>query len=147
LIIECVFFNGFAKKNCTLNAGHTRNIYFPFDIRNDTAIEVANEMVKELEISDLEPLEIAEMIEEEISTIVPTWRGCDTSKYQRHHSFNYGEEDDISNHNAFFSPSSRSSSHGSLPMFCASFNNNTHLCGNHYSFPQDWSQGTCLFDY
>jgi WNK lysine deficient protein kinase len=132
--------NVFLKVKISNKNGHTRNIYFPFDIRNDTAIEVANEMVKELEISDLEPLEIAEMIEEEISTIVPTWRGFDTSKYQRHHSFNYGEEDDISNHNAFFSPSSRSSSHGSLPMFCASFNNNTHLCGNHYSFPQDWSQ-------
>lgn len=127
-----------------MNIGNTRNIYFPFDTIKDTAIEVANEMVKELEISDLEPLEIAEMIEQEISTIVPTWRNCDNSKYEKQHSFNYDEEDD--NHHPFFSsPPSRSSSHGSLPMFCASFNNNGNLCGSHYPFAQDWPQGTSIF--
>ncbi|XP_073226403.1 probable serine/threonine-protein kinase WNK4 isoform X2 [Cicer arietinum] len=116
--------------------GNTRNIYFPFDTIKDTAIEVANEMVKELEISDLEPLEIAEMIEEEISTIVPTWRDCDTYKYQRQHSFQYEEEDDINNHHPFFSSSPRSSSHDSLPMFCPSYNN-SYFRGNQYPFAQD----------
>lgn len=132
----------FLKVKISNKNGHTRNIYFPFDTKKDTAIEVANEMVKELEISDLEPIEIAEMIEEEISTIVPTWRDCCSSKYQRQHSFIYGEEDDhdVSNHHPFLSPSSRSSSHGSLPIFCASYNNNSNHCGNHYSFAQDWPQ-------
>ncbi|CAL5211165.1 unnamed protein product [Lathyrus oleraceus] len=129
----------FLKVKISNKEGNTRNIYFPFDTIKDTAIEVANEMVKELEISDLEPLEIAEMIEQEISTIVPTWRNCDNSKYEKQHSFNYDEEDD--NHHPFFSsPPSRSSSHGSLPMFCASFNNNGNLCGSHYPFAQDWPQ-------
>lgn len=108
---------------------------------NDTAIEVAMEMVKELEISDLEPLEIAEMIEEEISTLVPTWRDFGTSKYQRQHSFNYEEDDGISNHHRFFSLSSRSSSHGSLPMFDSSYKN-IHLYQNHNTFAQDWNQGS-----
>lgn len=91
-------------------------------------------MVRELEINDWEPLEIAEMIEEEVSALVPTWRDCGTSKYQRQHSFNFEEEDDISNHHPFFSSSSRSSSHGSLPMFASSYT-------SHYPFAQDWPQG------
>ncbi|KAJ1419226.1 Serine/threonine-protein kinase, active site [Sesbania bispinosa] len=130
----------FLKVQISNKTGLTRNIYFPFNTINDTAIEVAMEMVKELEISDLEPLEIAEMIEEEISALVPTWKDWGNSKYQRQHSFNYEEEDDISNHHPFFSSSSRSSSHGSLPMFGSSYKNNIHLCGNHYPFSQDWSQ-------
>ncbi|KAJ1392109.1 Serine/threonine-protein kinase, active site [Sesbania bispinosa] len=130
----------FLKVQISNKTGLTRNIYFPFNTINDTAIEVAMEMVKELEISDLEPLEIAEMIEEEISALVPTWKDWGNSKYQRQYSFNYEEEDDISNHHPFFSSSSRSSSHGSLPMFGSSYKNNIHLCGNHYPLAQDWSQ-------
>ena len=125
-----------------LHIGSTRNIYFPFDTINDTAIEVAMEMVKELEISDLEPLEIAEMIEEEVSALVPSWRDWGTSKHQRQHSFSYEEEDDFSNHHPFCSSSSSSSSHGSLPMFGSSYKNNTQFGGNHYSFAHDWPQGT-----
>lgn len=102
------------------------------------------EMVKELEISDLEPLEIAEMIEEEISALVPTWRDWSSAKYQRQHSFSYEEEYDMTNQHPFFSSSSRSSSHGSLPMFASSYKNNSHLRGNHYPFAQDWPQGTPL---
>ncbi|XP_057453301.1 probable serine/threonine-protein kinase WNK5 isoform X2 [Lotus japonicus] len=129
----------FLKVQISNKTGNTRNIYFPFDMINDTAIEVAMEMVKELEISDLEPVEIAEMIEEEISTLVPTWRDFGTSKYQRQHSFNYEEDDGISNHHRFFSLSSRSSSHGSLPMFDSSYKN-IHLYQNHNTFAQDWNQ-------
>nr|GME08791.1 probable serine/threonine-protein kinase WNK5 [Ipomoea batatas] len=49
--------------------GKARNIFFPFDITSDTALEVATEMVKELEITDWMPLDIAEMIDEEISAL------------------------------------------------------------------------------
>lgn len=119
-------------QSCTLTTGHKKNIHFPFDTINDTAIEVAIEMVKELEISDLEPLDIAEMIEEEISTLVPTWKD-----YQPHHSFSYEEDH-------FFSSSSRSSSHGSLTMFSSSYNNNVHYCGNPYPEAQYCPQGTFL---
>ncbi|XP_027907349.1 probable serine/threonine-protein kinase WNK5 [Vigna unguiculata] len=124
----------FLKVQISNKSGEKRNIFFPFDTINDTAIDVAVEMVKELEISDLEPLEIAEMIEEEISALVPTWRDWGTSKYERQHSFSYEDECDMSNHHSYISPSSRSSSHGS------SHKNNSHLCGNHYPFAQDWPQ-------
>lgn len=124
----------FLKVQISNKKGEKRNIFFPFDTINDTAIDVAVEMVKELEISDLEPLEIAEMIEEEISALVPTWRDWDTSNYQRQHSFTYEEEYDMSNHQPYFSSSSRSSSHGSFHK------HNSHLCGNHYPFAQDWPQ-------
>ncbi|KAJ6765420.1 SERINE/THREONINE-PROTEIN KINASE WNK WITH NO LYSINE -RELATED [Salix purpurea] len=58
----------FLKVQISEKDGQTRNIYFPFDIMNDTAIDVAMEMVKELEITDWEPFEIADMIEEQISS-------------------------------------------------------------------------------
>lgn len=125
-----------------LHAGQKRNIFFPFDTINDTAIDVAMEMVKELEISDLEPLEIAKMIEEEISALVPKWRDWGSAEYQKQHSFSYEEEYDMSNHHPFFSTSSRSSSHASLPVFGSSYKNNSHYRGNHYPFAQDWPQGT-----
>ncbi|KAH1096043.1 hypothetical protein J1N35_012964 [Gossypium stocksii] len=64
----------FLKVQIIDNEGHARNIYFPFDIVNDTAINIASEMVKELEINDREPLEIANLIEKEISSLIPTWK-------------------------------------------------------------------------
>ncbi|KAG7560479.1 Protein kinase-like domain superfamily [Arabidopsis thaliana x Arabidopsis arenosa] len=73
--------------------GHMRNIQFPFNILSDTPLEVALEMVKELEIVDWDPLEIAAMIENEISLLVPNWRANDSSI--RHQSF--GHEDDEDN--------------------------------------------------
>ncbi|KAG0457700.1 hypothetical protein HPP92_022857 [Vanilla planifolia] len=57
--------------------GTIKNIYFPFDIISDTPIGVANEMVKELEITDRQPQEIAEMIAREITVLVPGWREGD----------------------------------------------------------------------
>ncbi|KAI5649147.1 hypothetical protein M9H77_35152 [Catharanthus roseus] len=56
--------------------GRVRNIYFPFDLENDTALSVATEMVAELEITDQDVTKIAEMIDGEISNLVPGWKKC-----------------------------------------------------------------------
>ncbi|KAK9940964.1 hypothetical protein M0R45_017596 [Rubus argutus] len=101
--------------------GSHRNIYFPFDILNDTPIDVATEMVKELEIIDWEPFEIANMIEGEISALVPVWR---TEAY---HTFNYQEDDD-GPHYPFHSFSSCSSSQSSLSGLMSSHGMNTNGC-------------------
>ncbi|KAF9677590.1 hypothetical protein SADUNF_Sadunf08G0123500 [Salix dunnii] len=53
---------------------HIRNIYFPFDIETDTAKSVAIELIDELEITDQDVLKIADMIDGEISTLVPEWK-------------------------------------------------------------------------
>ncbi|GAB4851099.1 hypothetical protein Ancab_030393 [Ancistrocladus abbreviatus] len=54
--------------------GCIRNIYFPFDIETDTALSVATEMVSELDITDQEVTKIAEMIDGEIVSLVPSWK-------------------------------------------------------------------------
>ncbi|KAL5980839.1 Serine/threonine-protein kinase wnk1, partial [Asimina triloba] len=54
--------------------GPIRNIYFPFDIDTDTALSVATEMVAELDITDQDVTKIAEMIDGEISSLVPDWK-------------------------------------------------------------------------
>ncbi|ESW15248.1 hypothetical protein PHAVU_007G057000 [Phaseolus vulgaris] len=54
--------------------GRIRNIYFPFDIETDTAFSVANEMVAELDITDQDVADLANMIDNEIATLVPEWR-------------------------------------------------------------------------
>ncbi|CAN8253165.1 unnamed protein product [Cochlearia groenlandica] len=53
--------------------GRAQSVSFPFDIMNDTSIDVAKEMVKELNILDWEPAEIAKMIDGEISSLDPGW--------------------------------------------------------------------------
>ncbi|XP_057834582.1 serine/threonine-protein kinase WNK2 isoform X1 [Cryptomeria japonica] len=55
--------------------GRVRNIYFPFDVECDTAMGVASEMVAELDITDQDVVEIADTIDEEISALVPDWKG------------------------------------------------------------------------
>lgn len=55
-------------------AGRVRNIYFPFDIESDTAYSVANEMVFELDITNQDVHKIADMIDGEISCLVPGWK-------------------------------------------------------------------------
>lgn len=55
-------------------AGRIRKIYFSFDIETDTALSVATEMVAELDINDQDVTNIADMIDEEISSLVPEWR-------------------------------------------------------------------------
>jgi len=64
-----------------------RNIYFPFDMVSDTATEVAEEMVKELEIRDRDPSEIAAMIDQEIERLLP-------GRKQQHEYTVYAAQDD-----------------------------------------------------
>ncbi|KAL5550644.1 hypothetical protein UlMin_000820 [Ulmus minor] len=116
------------------HGNHARNIFFPFDIVNDTAIDVATEMVRELEISDWEPSEIAEMIEEEISSLVPSWK----REHNRQHSFSYEDEDDdddVVTRRPFYS-SSNSSSHNSL----LAFNSSQLLSQNKMTSDHNWLQ-------
>eukprot|EP00262_Sarcandra_glabra_P001433 TRINITY_DN11525_c0_g2_i1.p1 TRINITY_DN11525_c0_g2~~TRINITY_DN11525_c0_g2_i1.p1 ORF type:complete len:593 (-),score=100.36 TRINITY_DN11525_c0_g2_i1:216-1973(-) len=54
--------------------GRIRNIYFPFDMETDTALSVATEMVAELDITDQDVTKIADMIDGEISSLVPEWK-------------------------------------------------------------------------
>ncbi|KAJ4722451.1 putative Kinase [Melia azedarach] len=56
------------------NEGRVRNIYFPFDIATDTALSVAAEMVSELDITNQDVTKIAEIIDDEITTLVPEWK-------------------------------------------------------------------------
>lgn len=96
----------FLKVQIADKDGSLRNIYFPFDILSDTPIDVATEMVKELEINDWEPCEIADMIEGEISALVPEW------KTKPYHTFNYQDDEDDPHHpfNTFSSCSSSQAS-------------------------------------
>ncbi|XP_021620638.1 probable serine/threonine-protein kinase WNK5 isoform X2 [Manihot esculenta] len=109
----------FLKVQISDKDGSTRNVYFPFDTMNDTAIDVAIEMVKELEIIDWEPMEIAEMIEEQITSLIPGWNLSQV--YHRQNSFNYDDEEEDRNHHPFYSISSRSSSQASLLALNSSF--------------------------
>ncbi|CAN8268174.1 unnamed protein product [Cochlearia groenlandica] len=79
--------------------GHMRNIHFPFNILSDTPLEVALEMVKDLEINDWDPLEIASMIENEITLLVPNWRAHDNNNNNNN---NFDQEDDDNNNNNNF---------------------------------------------
>lgn len=85
-------------------------------------------MVKELEIIDWEPFEIANMIEGEISALVPVWR---TEAY---HTFNYQEDDD-GPHYPFHSFSSCSSSQSSLSGLMSSHGINTNGCDQLQGMP------------
>lgn len=86
--------------------GQVRNIYFPFDIINDTPIDVANEMVKELELTDWKPAAIASMIAREITNLVPNW------KENGHHEYDFREEAEEYGH-PFYYISSPTSTHAS----------------------------------
>lgn len=97
-------------------------------------------MVKELEISDWEPLEIAEMIEEEISSLVPTWKDWGSSQYHNQHSFSYEDEDNDGIHHPFYTSSSCSSSAAYLPDLSSSCK--SHNRGNNVATNIDWLQGT-----
>ncbi|OMP02317.1 hypothetical protein COLO4_11198 [Corchorus olitorius] len=103
----------FLKVQIADTEGSSRNIYFPFDILHDTPLDVATEMVKELEITDWEPIEIAEMIDGEISALVPQWKKTDFPSHEAYNTINYQEEDD-GPHHPFYSFSSCSSSQVSL---------------------------------
>ncbi|KAJ0249723.1 Serine/threonine-protein kinase WNK1 [Hirschfeldia incana] len=64
----------FLRLRITDKEGRVRNIYFPFDIETDTALSVATEMVAELDMDDHGVTKIANMIDGEISRLVPSWR-------------------------------------------------------------------------
>ncbi|XP_009597550.1 putative serine/threonine-protein kinase WNK5 isoform X1 [Nicotiana tabacum] len=113
----------FLKVQISQKNGKARNIFFPFDISNDTALEVAVEMVKELDITDWDPLQIADMIDEEIFALIPQWKNSQDSvqNYEEQHSFNYVEDDDENHRNPFYYISSHSSSQLSLPGLFPSY--------------------------
>ncbi|KAG8370203.1 hypothetical protein BUALT_Bualt14G0092700 [Buddleja alternifolia] len=66
--------NIFLRLRISDKEGRVRNIYFPFDIETDTALNVAAEMVAELDITDQDVTKIAEMIDSEIASLVPEWK-------------------------------------------------------------------------
>ncbi|XVF84186.1 hypothetical protein PTKIN_Ptkin17bG0005300 [Pterospermum kingtungense] len=129
--------------------GHACNVYFPFDIVNDTAIDVAMEMVKELEFNDWEPLEIANLIEKEISSLVPNWKDCGSSQIHHHQGFKHEDDkEDIDDYNgirhSFYATFSRSSSEVSIPTFLSSYE--TQFChGNNVTSSYNWPQGMFNF--
>ncbi|XP_072975183.1 probable serine/threonine-protein kinase WNK5 isoform X2 [Typha angustifolia] len=122
----------FLKVQIADKEGHVRNIYFPFDIVSDTPMDVANEMVKELEITDREPSEIAEMIAQEIMMLVPDWN--ELGEKHDHHEYTYGDDEEDGSNHPFYYPSSATSSQGS------SF-------GIGPTYPQGFSQQRTLEDW
>uniref|UniRef100_A0A1D1YJ00 non-specific serine/threonine protein kinase n=1 Tax=Anthurium amnicola TaxID=1678845 RepID=A0A1D1YJ00_9ARAE len=100
------------KVQITDKDGRVQNIYFPFDVVSDTPIDVANEMVKELEINDRDPSQIAEVIAQEVSALVPDWKDAAPAE-DVHHSYVYGEEEDDDLH-PFHETSSPTSTQGSV---------------------------------
>ncbi|XP_047313080.1 probable serine/threonine-protein kinase WNK4 isoform X2 [Impatiens glandulifera] len=126
----------FLKVQITEEKGSTGHVYFPFDILHDTALDVGIEMVKELEISDWEPHEIANMIDETISGLLPHWKRVEQAQLpDHHHNFSYQEEYDGGHH----SPSSFSSCSSSdvflspLTVSSGMMENRTYNC--------DWLSG------
>ncbi|XP_020587016.1 probable serine/threonine-protein kinase WNK9 isoform X2 [Phalaenopsis equestris] len=71
----------FLRLRITDRNGHVRNIYFPFDVKADTALNVADEMVSELGITDYGVTRIAEMIDGELSTLVPGWKTSESLSF------------------------------------------------------------------
>ncbi|KAL8135218.1 hypothetical protein AgCh_010039 [Apium graveolens] len=75
-------------------------------------------MVKELEITDWDSTDIADMISEEISPMLPDWKESNLTQNLHHQqqSFNYNDNDDEDGiiHHPLYSPSTQNSSHASL---------------------------------
>lgn len=121
--------------------GSVRNIHFPYDIVNDTAMDVATEMVRDLDITDWEPREIADMIEEEISALVPGWKDSDSPRRQEQYCFDYNEDDDENGPPDLSSCSpSHESPRGSI--------NSAEVSNSHekpLNATDDWLQGTFKF--
>ncbi|KAK3000311.1 hypothetical protein RJ639_020676 [Escallonia herrerae] len=66
--------NGWGYHPTDIEESRIRNIYFPFDIENDTALSVATEMVAELDMTDQDVTKISDRIDGEIALLVPDWR-------------------------------------------------------------------------
>lgn len=101
----------FLKVQIADETGHVRNIYFPFDIVGDTAMDVANEMVEELDITDRDPSEIAAMIMQEIGRLVPGWVGNGDEQQE---CYTYADDDEDEHPPYCYLSSSPTSSQGSL---------------------------------
>ncbi|KAI5065294.1 hypothetical protein GOP47_0019989 [Adiantum capillus-veneris] len=54
--------------------GGVRYIQFDFELETDTAMDVANEMVAELDLIDQDPTVIAGMIDAELTALLPDWK-------------------------------------------------------------------------
>lgn len=91
-----------------LFTGATRNVFFPFDMASDTPNGVANEMVRELDITDWTPSEIADMIDGEISGLLPYSKKWAQSQPSQYHILDYQEDEDHNNPFNDFSSSSSS---------------------------------------
>ncbi|CAN1749668.1 Probable serine/threonine-protein kinase WNK4 [Linum perenne] len=96
----------FLKVKIVNEDGSLRNVFFPFDILNDTPLNVAMEMVKELEIDDWEPSEIAVMINQEISALLPNRKSWEQRDYETSRTVEHSHNNDSSSSS---SPSQASS--------------------------------------
>lgn len=65
-------------------SGHVSNIHFIFYLDSDTAISIAEEMVEQLDLSHEDVVSIAELIDNLIVKLVPSWNpsSCSTSGLQ-----------------------------------------------------------------
>ncbi|CAN6348788.1 unnamed protein product [Urochloa humidicola] len=93
---------------------NVRNIYFPFDLVSDTAMEVAQEMVKELSITDREPSEIAAMIDQEIQRLLPEREQQHEYNVYAAHDGNDDDENEERPPPFYYLSSSPTTSQGSL---------------------------------
>ncbi|CAA6654637.1 unnamed protein product [Spirodela intermedia] len=117
------------KVQITDKQGEAQNIYFPFDVVSDSPMDVATEMVRELEITYRDPSQIAEMIAREVSALVPDWKDPETGEGQQQ-SYVYGDEDDS---HPFHELSSSTSTQGSMSY---------SLPSHHTGVPQPlWTKG------
>uniref|UniRef100_A0A803LCZ1 non-specific serine/threonine protein kinase n=1 Tax=Chenopodium quinoa TaxID=63459 RepID=A0A803LCZ1_CHEQI len=116
----------FLKVQFSDGHGPARNIFFPFDIVSDTPEEVAMEMVQELEITDWDPKEIAEMIEAEISVLMPQWKRPVSSRSQ---PYDY-QEDNYDGVLGLYNSSSCSSSVASASGVISSHGSGQLFLGN-----------------
>lgn len=99
-------------------------------------MDVANEMVKELEITDREPSEIAEMIAQEISVLVPGWKEGDVPDDS--HVYSYGDDEEDGCNHPFYYLSSPTSSQGSVFGMGPSQGWSHQQCRSH---KEDWFGG------
>ncbi|KAI3695052.1 hypothetical protein L1987_78040 [Smallanthus sonchifolius] len=87
--------------------GRVRNIYFPFDIESDTAFSVANEMVFELDITNQDVHKIANMIDGEISCLVPEWKKGGFLSSEQDHENNDGYCQNCASNGSEINPESK----------------------------------------
>ncbi|ERN05381.1 probable serine/threonine-protein kinase WNK5 [Amborella trichopoda] len=122
--------------------GRVRKIYFPFDIVTDTVMDVATEMVKELEITDQDPIDIAALMEAEISSLVPDWKNKVSSL--DHESFCYDDPEfrDIGPFDDISMSSAENSLHNFFPSCEAQYSDSSGQLASSYrpDISIDWSQ-------